>query len=217
MIFFWSFQVVFLWLQRAKKKKVQVHGYSWKPAGRVSVLAVVCLFSVFCFFSSWKPRCNFYFQLHGCMLCRAMFIQQVGSAWISAAGTATPRHRILNFFIAAALKQTKIKPQHAIVFFLFVASWRRLAREAAGAPPVSSSSSSSSSLAFCFLFSFSFSWFLQLRSLYLGSRASWSRLQNIRVNAFFVCVVGRYDCQCFSSSASWKLFCNSLKSFCFLV
>jgi hypothetical protein len=50
-----------------------------------------------------------------------MFIQQIGSAWISAAGTATPRHRILNF-IPAALKQTKNKPQHATVFFLFVAS-----------------------------------------------------------------------------------------------
>ncbi len=121
--FFLVISTCFFLLQRAKKKKVQVHSYSWKPAGRESVLAVVCLFSVFCFFffSSWKPRCNFYCQLHGCMLCRAMFIQQIGSAWISGAGTATLRHRILNF-IAAALKQTKNKPQHATVFFLFVAS-----------------------------------------------------------------------------------------------
>ncbi len=47
---FRSLQVVFLCLQRVKKKKVQVHSYSWKPAGRESVLAVVCFFSVFCFF-----------------------------------------------------------------------------------------------------------------------------------------------------------------------
>jgi hypothetical protein len=48
--FFLVISSCFFLLQRAKKKKVQVHSYSWKPAGRESVLAVVCLFSVFCFF-----------------------------------------------------------------------------------------------------------------------------------------------------------------------
>jgi hypothetical protein len=90
----------------------------WKRECSCSSLFVFCFPF---FFSSWKPRCNFYCQLHGCMLCKAIFIQQIGSAWISTAGTATTRHRILNF-IAAALKQTKNKPQHATVFFLFAAS-----------------------------------------------------------------------------------------------